>query len=142
MATVKFHSRIDAPWIDLEPLTLGPVPSGRGTPEAYVTVTSKDGPVLRVDLYASADQTYAFQEAHIWSHFLVIGWGHFLYLVELGTRDVTSLNLGTYFGQAYPSETFLLVASAERLFQIAPDGSLTWRSDCLGMDGIIVEGVS
>jgi hypothetical protein len=50
--------------------------------------------------------------------------------------------LGTYFGHAYPSETFLLVASAERLFQVALDGSLTWRPEYLGVDGVIVERIS
>jgi hypothetical protein len=142
MPTVEIRSRIDAPWIDVEPLILGSTAAGPGTPEAYVTVESEEGPALRVDLYKSGDQSYAFSDAHVWSHFLVIGWGHFLYLVELRTRDVTSRDLGSYFGHAYPTERFLLVASAERLFRIDTDGSLSWRSDPLGMDGVIVAHIS
>ena len=55
---------------------------------------------------------------------------------------MTSFNLGTYFGHLYPSEEFLLVASAERLFRIDPDGAVKWRSGELGIDGVIVDRVS
>ena len=138
MPTVEFRSTLDAPWIDMEPLLLGAVPSGRGTPDAYVTVGLNASPVLRIDLYRSSEQSYTFNDALGWSRFAVICWGHAIYFVELDTKQVTTLELNSYFGHAYPSEKFLLVASADRLFQVNRDGDLVWRSEPLGVDGVVV----
>jgi hypothetical protein len=138
----ELRTTIDEPWTRMEPLRLGTVPAGRGTASAYVTVDSADGPLLRVDLYPEAEQFHAFSEALVWSRFLAIGWGHCLYLVRLGANEVSRLDLGTYFGYAYPEPEFLLVASAERLFRIGLAGGLEWRSDDLGIDGVIVDSIT
>ena len=95
--------------------------------------------MLRVDLYQSSDECFAFEEVCAWSRFVVIGWGHRVYLIEPQTRAVSALDLGSYFGRLYPTAGYLLVASAERLFRFEPDGLLLWRSDALGIDGVIVD---
>jgi hypothetical protein len=126
----------------MAPVRLGQAPTRRGTPDRFVAVESGEGPLLRVDLYQSANECFAFEEVRLWSGFLVVGWGHCLYLVEPRTPAVSSLDLGCYFGHLYPLEQSLLVASAERLFRVEPDGSQLWRTDVLGMDGVVVEQVA
>jgi hypothetical protein len=97
--------------------------------------------MLRVDLYKSSDQCFAFEAACLWSGFVVIGWGHRVYLVERRTRAVSALDLGGYFCHLYPMEQCLLVTSAEWLFRVEPDGSLLRRSDALGIDGVVVRQI-
>ena len=81
----------------MEPVRLGQVPTGRGTPDRFVAVESGEGPLLRVDLYQSRDECFVFEEVCVWSGFVVIGWGNRVYLVEPRTRAVVALYLGSYF---------------------------------------------
>ncbi len=142
MSRVSFLTALDSPWTGMEPVRLGQAPTGHGTPDRFVAVASDEGPLLRVDLYQARDESFAFEEVRLWSGFVVIGWGHRVYLVELRTRAVSSLDLGSYFSNLYLAEQCLLVASAKRLFRVEPDGSLLWRSDDLGMDGVVVHQVA
>jgi hypothetical protein len=126
----------------MEPVRLGRVPTGLGTPDRFVAVESGEGPLLRVDLYQSIDECFAFEEVCLWSSFVVIGWGHRIYLVEPRTRAVWAHDLGSYFSHLHPGEHYLLVASAERLFRVEPDGSMLWRTDVLGIDGVVIDHVA
>jgi hypothetical protein len=126
----------------MKPVRLGQVPTGQGTPDRFVGIESVEGPLLRLDLYLSGDECFAFEEVRLWSGFVVVGWGHRVYLVDPRTRTVAALDLGSYFGHLYPAERCLLAASAERLFRIELDGSLLWRSDALGIDGVVVDQVA
>jgi hypothetical protein len=99
MSRVAFLTALDPPLTRLEPLRLGRVPAGRGTPDRFVAVESGEGPLLRVDLYRSGDECFAFEAVCLWSGFVVIGCGHRVYLVEPRTRAVSSLDLGSYFGR-------------------------------------------
>jgi hypothetical protein len=141
MSRAVFLSSLDAPWTRLEPIRLGRVPTGPATADRFVTLEADRGPLLRVDLYASTNECFAFEEVRVWCDFVVIGWGHHLYLVNPQSRKVSALDLGSYFGHFYPAEECLLVASAERLSRIEPSGSLLWRSDPLGIDGVIVDQI-
>jgi hypothetical protein len=141
MNRFAFHSMINAPWTEMEPIRLGQVPAGLGTPDCFLTAEGEQGPLLRVDLFRSNEESFPFKEIAVWSSFMAIGWGHHLYLVEPKTRKVSDLNLGSYFGHMYKAEGDLLVASAERLFCVAADGSLLWRSVTLAIDGVIVDRV-
>jgi hypothetical protein len=126
----------------MDPVRLGQVPTGRGTADRFVAVETDEGPVLRVDLYQSGEECFAFEEVRLWSGFVVVGWGHRVYLVELLTRAVSAIELSSYFGHLYAAEQWLLVASAERLFRVEPDGSILWRSEALGIDGVVVHQVA
>ena len=96
---------------------------------------------MRIDLYRSSNECFAFEAAYPWSGFVAIGWGHHFFLLSRETRQVLDVDLGNYFGQMVPASEYLLVASAERLFCFAQDGSLLWRSAPLGIDGVIVDQV-
>jgi hypothetical protein len=142
MSRAAFLTTLDSPWTRVEPIRLGRVPAGLGTPDRFVVIESGEGSRLRVDLYQSSDECFAFEEVCVWSGSVVLGWGHRVYLVEPRTRVVSALDLGSYFGHLYPGERWLLVASAERLLRVEPDGSLLWRSDALGLDGVVVDQVA
>jgi len=141
MSRVAFHSVIDPPWTQMMPVRLGEVPSGLGTPDRFLTVESEEAPLLRIDLYQSSNECFAFEEVYLWSDFVAIGWGHHLFLVSLRSRQIFDVDLGSYFCHMYPATDYLLVTSAERLFCLALDGSLLWRSGSLGIDGVIVSQV-
>jgi len=111
MIRAAFFATLGPPWMRIEPVRLGRVPTGHGTPDRFVAVQAGDSPLLRVDLYRSSEECFAFEEVCVWSGFVVIGWGHCIYLVEPRTRAVSALHLGSYFGHLYPAEQFLLVAS-------------------------------
>lgn len=123
------------------PVRIGQIISELGTPELYVLVTADDQPVLRIDAYANSEEARSFRDAIEWGDFIVVGWGHRVFLIDLHSHHVIAHLLDGYFGDLYPSNDYLLVASGERLFRIAPDGSVVWKSELLGVDGVIVHEV-
>ena len=141
MLRTAISRTVESPWKDMEPVRLGSVPTGLGTPDRFVAVEGDERPLLRIDLYGSSDEAFAFEEVRVWSQFVAIGWGEQLYLVDPLTRRVLAIRLGSYFGHMYPAEKNLLVASAERLFLVAPNGAVLWQSGHLGVDGVVVNQV-
>lgn len=126
----------------MEPIRLGRISTEGGTADRFLTIELNGSPLLRLDLYQSGDECFAFEEACFWSGYVVVGWGHRIYLVEPRTRAVSAHDLGNYFGHLYPVDPCLLAASAECLFRFEADGSLAWRSDVLGIDGVVVDQVA
>lgn len=138
MIDLQFQNVIDAPWIQIEPLRLGNIPSGQGTPDVYVLVQDDDTPLLRVDLYSYGS---AFEELKIWNDFVVIGFGYQLHLISLQTKQARTFDLDSYFGHLYALDRVLLAATGKTLWCIDQVGELRWVSDWVGIDGVIVEQV-
>jgi len=136
MSEVLIRTTIDSPWIHLEPIRVGAIPGGEGTPDCYVTVETMGKKRLRIDVYTGPDRGFVFEKPMIWGSFVVIGLGNYVYLVCLKSLEVRTFDLGNYLSQLWPTEEYLLVASAERLFQIERSGSLKWSSERLGVDGV------
>ena len=122
----------------LEPVRVGRVPAGRGTPDRYVIVTRDDSPVLRLDVYSYGPDCFAFEDAVIWRDNLVVGFGSHVHAVSIVDRSTASIALESYFGHLYPTIDHLLIASGERLFRMQPDRTILWKSDLLGVDGVVV----
>ncbi len=141
MIHAAFHSVIDPVWEAKEPLRLGQVSSGQKTADRFVLVELSQGRFLRIDLFRSNEESYAFEDVLVWCGKIVIGWGHHVYDVDLQSRDVIARCLDSYFGHMYPIDEVMLVTSAESLSCFAPDGSLAWQSDMLGVDGVVVEEI-
>ncbi|MCP4195495.1 MAG: hypothetical protein GY768_33260 [Planctomycetaceae bacterium] len=139
--TVTWREHIDHPWLGMEPCCIGDITTGEGTPAKYILLHHDTHPALRVDAYPSSEQSFAFNDASIWRNHLIIGWGDHVYLIHLDSTAVTKHHLGSYFGHLYTDDNYLLVASADRLSRISPDASIAWRSDVLGIDGVIVNDV-
>jgi len=129
---------VDAEWLRVEGVRVGPVPAGVGTPECYVTMMEDDKPVLRVDVYAYGPDWFAFQDAIVWRDNLIVGFGSHVHAISLADRSAITIALGSSFGHAYPTRDYLIVASADRLFRMEPDRSILWKSGTLGIDGVVV----
>lgn len=123
----------------MEPLRVGSVPRGLGTPDLYVTVLDGTKPVLRIDVYGDLSrEMFICSAAIIWQNWIAIGFGHHLYLVGLHDRTILTISLLNYFVELYVGPEYLLAASASRLFRVESDGGLLWKSDELGIDGVMV----
>lgn len=106
-------------------------------------VEEENKPAWRIDVYAdSGVESFAFQQVVLWRDFIVIGFGNHVYLVTAGSETWQAHDLGDYFSQLHPGDDYLLVASAERLMRIAPDGMVTWRTDMLAIDGIVLDDIN
>jgi len=136
---VAIRTTIDGPWLGLDPIRIGSEPSGLGTPDAYATVQQDGLPYLRVDIYLHPG---AFTEAHVHGRSVLIGFGDHAFVVQCDSRSVTAFPLEGYFGAFCLSKPALLIASACRLWRITPAGDVIWKSDDVGIDGVIVEAVT
>ena len=99
----------------MEPIRLGPVPSGLGTPDQYITVEFDEEPLLRIDLYSEFDVPDYWQDLSIWRQYVVIAWGNRLYVVDVFSRNASAVDLDQYFERVYPADDYLLVATNMRL---------------------------
>jgi hypothetical protein len=142
MLRLTISAAANATWMSIESLRLGPIPRSERTPDSFVCLEEDDMPVLRIDLYESNDEHYIFTDAIIWSTFVAIGWGNCAYIIDFQTKHVQLIPLGSYYGHMYPSGDRLLIASAEQLHCVCPDGSVSWRSDVLGIDGVVVDEIA
>ena len=141
MATVKFHDAISEPWVSMNAVRVGKLPAGLGTPDRYVTVDSGERR-FRIDIYVPDYERCApFEEALIWGTSVVIGLGHYIFLVPLDTGDPKTIDVGSYFGQLHLKDDVLLVASESRLFRVARSGELIWTTRELGTDGVTVDRI-
>ena len=141
MATIEFHDAISEPWISTPAVRVGKLPAGLGTPDRYVTVDSGESQ-FRIDIYVPGDERCApFEEALIWRTSVVIGLGHYVFLVPLDTGDPKTIDVGSYFGQLHFKDDVLLVASESRLFRVARSGELIWTTQELGVDGVTVDRI-
>jgi hypothetical protein len=141
MFCVRYSSTIEAPWTAIRPVTVGAVPAGLGTADAFVSVTRDEEPVLRIDIYDGEAQCWAFEDAIVWHDFVVLGRGGYVHLVSLTTRRAESHAMCGYFGYLHPVDEHLVVASAERLHCFNCEGNPIWQSERLGLDGVVVHRI-
>jgi hypothetical protein len=121
-------------------LRVGCVPIGFGTPNAYVKIDIDGVPFMRVDIYSNLDY-YAFKKAEIWREFVIIGIGPQVYMISLDTQEIITFDLDSYFGHFYPGDEWLIIASGCRLLRIGSTGSIEWKTEYLGLDGVIVDTI-
>src|SRR5262249_6647017 len=132
MLDLRLRPTIDPPWTYLEPVRVGVVPPGVGTPDRYVTVERDGAPLLRVDIYA--DQDSPFDEAVDWADHVVIGFGDCVHFVQCEPQSSTTFRLSSYFGHPYPLHDRILVADGFRLYCFDRAAALLWTSQRLGID--------
>jgi hypothetical protein len=136
----RFRETIDEPWLSVEPIRLGKIPSGLGTPDFYVTATTPAGPI-RIDFYSDSETVHLFQDAIIWENNIVIGYADRLTLIEFDNREVRTIHLEWHFGSLRVEDNFLLVASASRLRKLSSNGDVAWTSEELGVDGVVIDKI-
>lgn len=134
----RMSAVIDADWLAIEPVSVGPVPAAGRTPLCYVTVAEDGKPVLRVDVYPYQPDCYPFQDAIVWRGNLMVGIGSYVHAISVADRSTVTIALGSYFGHLYPTRDYVLLASGEGLFRMEPDRSILWKNEDLGIDGVVV----
>ncbi len=136
--TITWCNSIDALWLTMHPIRIGDIPAGLGAPLKYILLERDGQPAMRVDAYRNSNECFAFKDAIVWHSFLVVGWGDCVYLIQTETKSVTRHRLGAYYGHLYSYDAYLLIASCDRIWRINIDGSLGWKSEVLGVDGVRV----
>jgi hypothetical protein len=137
MRTAKLTHVLEPPWLQLEPLRLGDVPAGIGTPFAYVLIAEDEKPVLRLDVYPGLGCFFA-EQAIIWNGFVAVGLGTGAFLVNLRTRTVAAPSVDGYFSGFWSSEEVLLVIDATGITRVGKDGGVQWSNRDLAVDGVEV----
>ncbi|MBI4613118.1 MAG: hypothetical protein HY720_05860 [Planctomycetes bacterium] len=109
---VRFAITIGGEWLRLDPVRVGPVPAHLPTPDRFVVVERDEEPLLRIDLYAPPGESGAARKAIVWRGRIAVSWGRWLHLVDLGTRDVRTLDLSAPFEAFHPEEDALRVTTS------------------------------
>ena len=135
---VEISKTVGRPWIHKEPIRLGDVPRGLGTPDHYCTVSRDEEPYLLLCLYGS--ESY-FAEARIWQPWLVVGFGCFIYFLspEMPHRQIV---FGSgYFCTLYPSDKYLLATSINNVLCFDQVAQLLWISEEVSLDGVSISSI-
>ncbi len=138
--TAKLATTIDSPWLALEPIPLGDVPAGAGTPFAYVLVTKRERPFLRLDVHPG-EGCFLREQAIIWARMVAVGLGTRAFLVDLRTRSASALVVDGYFSGFWSSDEMLLVIDATGITRVEKGGVVKWSRRDLGVDGVEVREV-
>ena len=140
MYSLALHAVIDPPWRAMEPIRVGPVPSGLPTPAMFLLVECDGRPHTRVDIYAEY-HAGPFIDLIVWGEFVVLGWNDVVHLIDPAARTASSIPCDGYFGYLHPVGDRLLIASASELIHLGPHGEELWRRGGLGIDGVVIEGI-
>ena len=138
--TVEKRSAIDHPWLNLDPIQIGRIPSGLGTPDAYFLVTKDSQPLFRVDYYGAC-QCYCFEEVLIWKDWLAIGIGEQVFLINIKNQKILKLHCEMYFGSFFPEEDYLLVVDGQGIHRIDREGEEIWHNYDLAIDGVLIDRI-
>ncbi len=140
MRTSRIAHVLEPPWLQLEPLRLGEVPIGQGTPFAYVLIAEDERPVLRLDIYPGPGCFFR-EKAIIWNGFVAVGLGTSAFVVSLSSGAVTRPSVDGYFSDFWSSDEVLLVVDATGLTRVGRNGDVLWRNRNLALDGVEVREV-
>jgi hypothetical protein len=141
MLRVGFRETLAGPWMRALAIAVGRVSSGGATPTIFVTIERDDEPLARIDIHEDEPVHHAFQEAAVWRGVVVVGFGGHVHFVRLERQSVVSHAMSGYFGHLYPLPDRLLVADSERLWCFDSAGMPVWKSEPLGVDGVVVHTV-
>ena len=110
------------------------------TPDALCLLTLDGKPTLCVRLCRTSNESYTFRDAQYWRGLLIVGWGDAFYVIDPQSNSVIRHDLGTYFGYIHAGDA-LLIASAESVVRVHPDGAIAWTSEPVGLDGVTFSNV-
>jgi hypothetical protein len=142
MLIAQISKALPPEWQAVQPIRVGLVPNHAPKPDRFVTVSDGSEPRCRIDVYPTELDCYAFEEVSVWGKWIVIGFGSYLHMVSLEDDSSSTLPLGAYFSELYPTDAFLLVASGEQVFRIEPSGNVLWRSATVGLDGVVLHSIT
>ncbi len=138
---VTMHEAVGTDWASVASIDVGGRPAQQLKPDRVVTVAMAEVPVLRVDVWIDYPAALHAQDAIVWRDLLCIGFGDDVHLVSLADRSVVTIPLRGYFDALHEADGFLLIASQDRVLRIAPDRTVTWTSDFVAVDGVIIHDI-
>lgn len=100
---------------------------------------------LRIDLAETFEYT-CFQDARMLGNKAFIGFGERLFVVDVISEHVVLYQMAGYFGHLFDAQELeysgsdfsILASSASELLAFDQDGALLWKTEGLGIDGVIV----
>lgn len=128
----------------MDPIRLGMRTDPLQAADIHVLVSDDTRPVLRADIYRSFSECLAFQEAIVWSNRVFAGYGESVYVIDPEQRTGTQLLLSGsagYFATFCAGADYLLVATGESVLRLSQHGTVTWCTDNLGLDGVVIHSV-
>lgn len=104
---------------------------------------------LLLDIHA-CDQCVCFESIKVVEDIVIVGFGEYVYFIDVTNTTVTTKKMDVYFGVLYTPGDFglqkkafhVLAASATHLYRYTKNAEEVWRSSELGIDGVIVIDVS
>lgn len=122
--------------------------SGSGV-VASVGITDGDALLTRVDIVGSAGYS-CFQGLCAKNGLVYIGFGQYVFVVDVKLNRIWRYLLHGYFGHLYDSSDFenldgrfsVFATSASEVLAFSRTGDLLWKQSPLGIDGVIIQSVS
>jgi len=137
--SAEFKHAIDPPWTSLAPLLLCKIPTGLGTPDAYLLISRFGDPALRVDIYEDrAEEAHIFREVKLWHSYVAAGWGHRAYLINPANASANCFPTSSYFSGFAATDDVLLIVSGCGMTCIERDLTTRWVNDEIAADGIVI----
>lgn len=132
---------LETSWLKIEPIYLGSVPIGLGTPDFYGLIEKDGEPYLCLNIYGDSSHSYNIARTIIWESWAVIIYADLLCLVSLDTKVVHQFEEDWLFCEIYPQVDKLLVTSDDSVYCFDTDANLLWKTTGLGIAGVFVDKV-
>ncbi|QKY12147.1 hypothetical protein [Janthinobacterium lividum] len=124
-------------------------PTSESNIVASVLIAHHSAPVTRVNILASAGYS-CFQSTRFAEGIVYIGFGQFVFVVDLYLGEVRRHQLDGYFAHLYDSRDLenlnsriaVLVTSASEVLAFDHTGGLIWEQSLLGIDGVVLHDAS
>jgi len=144
-----FQIRTERLWSSVAPINVGECSIEPGIPDEIVFIDRGQEPFMRLHIHYPPLEYHLKTEAKIWSGWVVVGFSGRVVLVSIhdglqrtiALSDVTPSDSFDYFCQLFSEGDVLLACSGRRIFRIGRQGEILWKSDELGLDGVLVHHV-
>ena len=136
---VVFHERaaIDPPWTSIAGVALG-----EGSLHRYLLAETDGIPRLRLELrHTHRDESWFRTQAIGWNGIFAIGFAERVYGVSPSGTETWRVDLPSYFAELRAQGDRLLAASAQEITCLDRRGTILWRSEPLGIDGVVIGAV-
>lgn len=112
-----------------------------GYKEIRLLLYKHDEPILHISCFGNTDEYEFKKQALIWHDWIVVGFGHRVYLYHPQKHLSKVLDLGAYFCELYPSPHLLFAVSSQSIDALNPFAEMLWKAEGLGIDGIVIDKV-
>lgn len=141
------HALNDA-WATKPKVHVGRAASSYRDAEVYGLVAAGDIPLFVIAVHPDRGvESACFHAAVVWRGWCIIGHGHSVYFVGVARQKRIQHWLdsysaaASYFGQLYPGDDWLLVATGSNLLRFDVDAQVVWASEAVGIDGVTIQEI-